>query len=380
MKLFSFLTTKKKGAKTLEEYLQIVKNEPDNPGLHMKIADLYMKKGKKDKAVAEYISAAEGYSKEELYQLAMSIYKTVLSIEPTLIPVYVTLAELYERRGFIGDAAVTYEKLAHNYLKDGNMPAVRDVAERMVNLDPSNQFIRKRAYRFLTSVREAEAAARSETFSVPRDVEEELLTVEPYGGEGGQSRAVDNRRPAESFRQPDDVLNEKDYFDLGAHLDDGGELVISPEAVSFSNASSMEVDTVFEGIRQNIEEGPKEEGFRLHYELGIAYQQMERIDDAIEEFKKALSDPDVRNDCFLRLSGCFREREMYKHAINAARSGLKSRFISQSEFLGLHYELGLTYAAMGEEKKALGSFLEIAKVDANYRDTRQIIEEMKGQS
>jgi len=358
VKLLSFLK-KKKGSKSLEDYLELAKSEPDNPGIHMKIADLHMKKGDKEKAVGEYICAAENYGREELYQLAMSIYKTVLSIDPTLVPVYITLAELYERQGFIGDAAVTYERLAQYYLKQGKRQEVKDVVDKMTNLDPANQFIQKRAQRFLTSIEEADA----EQSGV---IEEELLTIERHGGES-------------SATVSESVIQDKDFFDLGSELDDGRELSLSDGIARKSDFSSMELDRVFEGIRQNIDDSPKEESYRLHYELGIAYQQMDRIEDAIEEFKLALAEPDVKNDCFLRLCSCFREQEMYKHALNAAKSGLKSRFISQVEYLGLHYELGLTYAEMGEYKKALGSFVEIAKVDANYRDTRKIIEEMKGQ-
>ena len=359
MKLLSFLK-KKKGSKTLEDYLTIAQSEPDNPGVHMKIADLYMKNGEKEKAITEYICAAEGYGKEELYQLAMSIYKTVLSIDSTLVPVYITLAELYERQGFIGDAAVTYERLAQYYLKEDKRQEVKDVVDKMMNLDPANQFIQKRAQRFLTSVAE-------EGDSDHAAMEEGLLTVERQGGESAKVSGGEG------------VADEGGFFDLGSTLDDGEEFVPSEKALGSTDETSMEVDTVFQGIRQNIEDSSAEESYRLHYELGIAYQQIERIDDAIEEFKLALAEPNVKNDCFVRLCACFRDKEMFKHAVNAAKSGLKSRFISQGEYLGLHYELGLTYAEMGEYKKALASFVEIAKVDANYRETRQIIDEMKGQ-
>jgi tetratricopeptide (TPR) repeat protein len=318
-----------------------------------------MKKGDKDQAISEYICAAEGYSKEELYQLAMSIYKTVLSIDLTLVPVYITLAELYERQGFIGDAAVTYERLAQYYLKEGKSQEVKDVVDKMTNLDPENQFIQKRAQRFLNTV--------SETAGDQVTLEEGLLTIESQGGEGFQAAV------------PENPIEDKGFFDLGAHLDDGQDFIPSDNAMKGRDASSMEVDAVFEGIQKNIEESSEEESYRLHYEIGIAYQQMDRFDEAIRELKMALGEADVKNDCFIRLCTCFREKEMYKLAVNAAKSGLKSRFISQTEYLGLHYELGLTYAEMGEQKKGLGSFVEIAKVDANYKDTRQIIEEMKGQ-
>lgn len=359
MKLFSFLKKKKKVEKTLDDYLRIAKNEPDNTGVHMKIADFYLKQNKKNEAIKEYLYAAETYAKEELYQLTMSIYKTVLAIDPTLVTVYVTLAELYEKQGFVGDAAATYEKLAHHYLKEKKKEEAESIIKKMVDLDPSNQFIRNKADKFLSRLKgkPAEEIEIEEKAPIPQKRKEEAIRI----------------------ASPEEILEEKDdFFDLGAQLDDERELAVSDEAEEVTDLTSMEVDKVFEGIRQDIGEKTEQEGHRLHYELGIAYQQMERIDEAIEEFKKALSDQEVKNDCFLRLCACFREKEMYKHALNAAKSGLKSRFISQNEFLGLHYELGLTYAEMGENKKAMEAFKEIEKVNPNYKETSSILKELKG--
>jgi len=358
VKLFSFLKKTKKAEKTLDDYIRLAKDEPENTGVHMKIADLYLKKGKKDEAIKEYLFAAQTYAKEELYQLTMSIYKTVLTIEPTLVAVYVTLAELYEKQGFVGDAAATYEKLAHHYAKEKKHDEAERIIKKMVTLDPSNQFIRNKADKFLLSLKGGPAE-----------------TIEREEAPEKQKRKEEDIR----IGSPDEILEEKeDFFDLGAQLDEDRELVVAEEVEEAMDATSMEVDKVFEGIKHEIGEKTEQESHRLHYELGIAYQQMERIDEAIEEFKKALSDQEVKNDCFLRLCACFREKEMYKHALNAAKSGLKSRFISQNEFLGLHYELGLTYAEMGDNKKALATFMEIEKVNANYKDVSTILKELKG--
>ena len=358
MKLLSFIRKKKKGEKTLEDYLRIAKNEPDNTAVHMKIADLYLKKGEKEKAIKEYIYAAEAYSKEELYQLTMSIYKTVLSIDPTLVNVYLTLAELYQRQGFVGDAAATYEKLAQHYIKEKKVNEAQNIIEKMVSLDSSNQYIRKKADKFFGDIK----------------------GIAPETKKIKEKRVAEEKETEEKIKiaSPEEILEEKDFFDLGAQLDDGRELSVSAEVDEVRDDTSMEVEKVFEGIKHDIGEKSPEESYRLHYELGIAYQQMERIDEAIEEFKKALADQEVKNDCFLRLCSCFREKEMFKHAINAAKSGLKSRFISQNEFLGLNYELGLTYAEMGKNKKALQVFKEIGKVNINFKNTKSILEELKG--
>ena len=357
VKFLSFLRKKKSGDKTLNEYLELSKNEPDNIGVHMKIADLYLKDGEKKGAVKEYLYAAETYAKEELYQLTMSIYKTVLSLDPTLVNVYLTLAELYQKLGFIGDAAATYEKLAQYLLTTGKPFEVRNIIERMINLDPSNRFIREKANKFFVALKNVS--------HVKQDSEEELIEV----GE--------NQPEYIKIVPSEEGLSESNYFDLGSQLDDGEELILSADKTEkVKDESSMEVNKVFEGIIKDIAEKPKEEAFRLHYELGIAYQQMEKFDEAIEEFKKALDDQEIKNDCFRRLANCFREKEMYKHSINAAKSGLKSRFVSQREFLELNYELGLTYAGMKESKKALEVFKDIQKVNPSYKDTIKIIDDL----
>ncbi|HAX98350.1 MAG TPA: hypothetical protein DCY12_05560 [Candidatus Atribacteria bacterium] len=356
MKFLSFLKKKKVKEKTLEEYLQLSKKEPDNTGVHMKIADLYLKKGKKQEAIKEYLFSAEIYAKEELYQLAISIYKTIISLDPTLVNVYLTLTELYQKLGFIGDAAVTYERLAQQLFSEGKDSELRNILERMINLDPSNRFFREKANRFL--------GAGKGALSQKKEIDEELIQV---------NEKKSNRINISRMEQPE----EKGFFDLGAQLEDGDELSISTQKTdTIKDESSVEVDKVFEGIIKDIEGKPKEEVTRVHYELGIAYQQMERIDNAIEEFKKALDDQDVKNDCFRRLAICFREKKIYKNAINAAKSGLKSHFVSQKEFLELNYELGLTYAEMGESKKAIEVFQEIQRVDQNFKDTESILEEL----
>lgn len=364
MRLFAFLTKKKRGEKTLADYLRIAKDEPENTGVHIKIADLYLKKGKRGEAIREYIFAAEAYSNEELFQLAISIYKTVLSIDPKLVDIYLTLAELYEKQGFVGDAAATYEKLADHYYQQGKAEEARRIVETMIHLDPANEFIRKKAERFLGNL-----GGPSPLGSAPlSDRESKPAPVR-----------VSKRDQSVRIASPEEIVGDEGFFDLGAQLEDGEDLVVSERNAEIKrDEASLELDEVLKGIKQNIEEKPKEESYRLHYELGIAYQQMEKIEEAIEEFKKALPDQETKNDCFRRLSECFRDKEMYKHAVNAAQSGLKSRFISQSEYLGLHYELGLTYIEMGEEKKAQEAFDEIAKVNVNYKDTKRILEELRG--
>ena len=360
MKFLSFLRKKKKGEKTLKEYLQIAEKEPDNPGVQMKIGDLYLRKGKKTEAIKAYLIAAEIYAKEELHQLAISIYKNILSLDPTQIEVYFTLADLYHKLGFIGDAAATYEKLASQLMQEGKATDLPKVLEKMIMLDPSNRFIRQKADKFFQQLKESYGS------EINPNKEEETIEID----ESKISNSLDERPEG------------RNYFDLVKQLDDGEELVISLQTTEAkSDKSSMEVDKVFEGIIKGIEDKSKEEASRLYYELGIAYQQMDRIDEAIEAFKKALDNQEVKNDCFRRLATCFRKKGLLDYAINAAKSGLKSRFISQKEYLNLNYELGLSYSERGEIKKSIEVFQEIQKISPGFKDTEKLLQNLlRGQN
>ncbi|MCX8012473.1 MAG: tetratricopeptide repeat protein, partial [Desulfobacterota bacterium] len=364
LKLLSFLRKKKKGEKTLREYLKIAAKEPDNPGIQIKIGDLYLKKGKKPEALKSYLIAAEIYRKEELHQLAMSIYKTILSLDPTLVEVYFTLAHLYQNLGFIGDAVATYEKLVSHLMQEGRIIETSEVIKKMVMLDPSNPSIRQKADKYLQQLKEN-------------------YNFEINSNRGGVKISFEQGISGNiEITLPEEKSGEKNYFDLGKELDDGEELLVSLETAKIKqDDSSMEVDKVFERIIKEIDGKTKEEASRLYYELGIAYQQMDRIDEAIEAFKKALDNQDIKNDCFRRLATCFRKKGMLDYAINAAKSGLRSRFISQKEYLNLNYELGLSYSEIGEIQKSIEIFQEIQKISPGFKDTDKILQNLsKGQN
>jgi len=58
-------------------------------------------------------------------------------------------------------------------------------------------------------------------------------------------------------------------------------------------------------IKQGVEKQLSREDTETHYNLGIAYMEMELYDDAMREFKIAMKDPVFEFDCYNRLGLSF---------------------------------------------------------------------------
>ncbi len=97
--------------KAIKEYLKHIEISPKNIRLHLKLGDLYLKNGEKEKAVDEYLKAGELHAEEDLNIQAIAIYKKVVSIDPKDIEALHRMGTLYVKEGFLGNAKSCYERI-----------------------------------------------------------------------------------------------------------------------------------------------------------------------------------------------------------------------------------------------------------------------------
>jgi tetratricopeptide (TPR) repeat protein len=170
---------------------------------------------------------------------------------------------------------------------------------------------------------------------------------------------------------------EEEFFDLASELEkeledeeslEGGELVLAPEEQS--------LEEIVEGFKKGMAETLSADDYDTHYNLGIAYREMELVDEAIGEFQLAAKDPRYLVDCCSLLALCFLEKGFPELAVKWYKEGLESPTISEEETLGLWYELGDLYVSIGEEEQARQQFVEIYGINSSYRDVGRKLEEM----
>lgn len=170
--------------------------------------------------------------------------------------------------------------------------------------------------------------------------------------------------------------SEEGYVDLSSEL--GLE-----EALDFlteSWESDAKGKDTFAEFKHGVEKQLSKEDSETHYNLGIAYMEMELYDDAMREFKIALKDPIFEFDCYNRLGLSFMAKGNYQEAVSNFLKGLKVSGRTNEERKGLMYELGLAYEASGNKQEALEMFKTVYAMDKTFREVSSKVDELGNNS
>jgi tetratricopeptide (TPR) repeat protein len=134
------------------------------------------------------------------------------------------------------------------------------------------------------------------------------------------------------------------------------------------------------------EESAEAEGdYETHYNLGIAYKEMELLDEAVEEFQLAAGMTSPRDgtprylQCCNMLGHCFMRKDMPRLAVMWFKKGLEAPNHTEDEYQALRYDLGTAYEQMGELDKAIDVFTEVYGINISYRGVAEKLRELQEQ-
>ena len=157
-----------------------------------------------------------------------------------------------------------------------------------------------------------------------------------------------------------------EYVDLSAELG----IEESAEVSSPQEGSAIASETYNE-VRTGLEKQLNSEDSETHYNLGIAYMEMELFKEASKEFKLASKDPGLAFDCFTRLGLSALAESEYDEAIGYYLKAMKVEGRTEDERRGCLYELALAYEANSNLEEAAGIFKSIHEVDPGYREVAE---------
>ena len=146
--------------KAVAEYLRIVKEDPSDVRILLKIGDLQVRKGAKDEAVATYSRVALGYNQQGFFLKAVAVYKQILSIDPNLTDLYSKLADLYVKLGLLPEALSNLDALAARFARAGQDEKVVAVLQQMAQVDPANVPSHIKLAELLSKLGRADEAAK----------------------------------------------------------------------------------------------------------------------------------------------------------------------------------------------------------------------------
>jgi tetratricopeptide (TPR) repeat protein len=170
-------------------------------------------------------------------------------------------------------------------------------------------------------------------------------------------------------------------------------MMIMPESAAPSSngngSARPKIDSgladIFEEFRvaAENEEDTSSEDFETHYNMGIAYKEMDLLDEAVREFQTAvgLTLPKDGTSRFLSccnmLGHCFVEKNLPKAAVIWFKKGLEAPGHSEEEYQALRYELAAAFELMGDFGQAVDTFTELYSADVSYRDVADRLHELQ---
>jgi tetratricopeptide (TPR) repeat protein len=169
---------------------------------------------------------------------------------------------------------------------------------------------------------------------------------------------------------------EEDFFDLAGELEQelSKEPVFQGEDLLVQQEQSLE--EIVEGFKRGVAEHLSPTDYDTHFNLGIAYREMGLLDEAIGEFQLSAKDARYLVSCCSMLGLCFLDKGLPELAIKWYRRGLEAEGVTEEDTLGLLYDMGCAYLAMGDNLGAYKTFVDAYGINTNYRDLVARIEEL----
>jgi tetratricopeptide (TPR) repeat protein len=161
------------------------------------------------------------------------------------------------------------------------------------------------------------------------------------------------------------------FFDLTDVL--GDALLETGEGEEMHDATNVvekvqSVDELFSAFREGVEKQVQGDDYDTHYNLGIAYKEMMLLEPAVEEFKKAMVDPERTQECCSMLSICELELGNQEAAIEWLNKGIHAPGFPPEDSIGLRYDLGELFSSMGRQEEAKIEYMAVHELDPDYRE------------
>ena len=125
--------------KAIAMYKKISKLKPSLESV-LKLAELYTQQGLFNDARAQYLQVAEEFLKAGELENAVRIFQKILEMDPENVNMRVRLAEVYIRLGKKNEAWQIFSAAAESLRAKGSLPGAEEVLQRMLTIDPGNTY------------------------------------------------------------------------------------------------------------------------------------------------------------------------------------------------------------------------------------------------
>jgi tetratricopeptide (TPR) repeat protein len=344
------------GAPGVGELESRILEDPDNPELHLQLAERLLGAGEDTRGLEELELSVDGYERLGAWERAAEVAERLVVLAPDTIRHHQKRVELAFRSGERGPLIAAYLDLGDVLARMGATDKALAVFGRVHEHDPRNAH----ALAAMERLRRPPAPAAPPPASPPPAT---------------PPRPVAESRPPSPppARAPEPTEQGPNAFvDLGSMILDQGSTRDTRMRIDRADPKEQdeqkEFQEILEQFKRGIEQNLDSEDYQAHYDLGVAFKEMGLLDEAIAEFQKALRSPEGRLRTSEALGICFYDKGQYGISETVLRRAVETVDGGDEAKIGLLYWLGRAAEAQGKELEAMTSYERALAVDIRFMD------------
>jgi tetratricopeptide (TPR) repeat protein len=356
-----------------------VLDDPENPDIHLELAEKLLAMGEADRVAEEFELALAGYEDRQDWTRASLMADRLVELAPDSIAHHQKRVELAYRTGDRVPLLEAYLGLGDALAKSGALDKAAAVYGRVIEHDPGSV----RAAAALARVGGASAAATPIAQTAPPTAKQTsapkpkapLPPHEPKQSSAPKraSAPPPTTTPGSTpTRQRAASAGHEEFIDLGSMVRDEHSRRDTRMRVNRREPKDQdeqrEFHEILEQFKRGIDENLDSDDHQSHYDLGVAFKEMGLLDEAIAEFQKALRASEGRLRTSEALGMAFFEKGQYAVCESVLRRAVEGSDGSDEAKIGLLYWLGRASEALGKKADAVASYERAVAVDIRFMD------------
>lgn len=331
--------------KALVEFQNALKEFPDDLDIVEKTADVHERLGQLEPAAQCYLQIAAVRQRQGVQDQAVAYWERAARLSPDLIEPHKNLAFYFGTHGEIKQAVRENLTLAQIYRERNMLSEALASVQAAQAIDPANPAV--------VEALEALRAAGVQT------------------GPIGEAASPAAESETETRGSPIDITREKALSDLAESIFE--EVPLRPQP---KQLTKLEVDTLISTALDQQTRGDLEGAIKsyrsilaagvdmaaINFNLGLLYQEAVRLDEAIEQFNKAVNHSEYRLGSLFALGELYRAKGRVDEALSYFLEALKIvdlqtvRREQADDLIQVYESLAETFAAKGEAQQS-GAFV-----------------------
>ena len=378
------------GTPSLADLEDRVLDDPENPDVHLAMAEGLLAAGETGRVSEELELALAGYEDREDWTRAAQMADRLVALTPDSVSCHQKRVELAYRAGDRAPLLEAYLGLGDALSKSGALDKAIAVYNRVIEHDPKHARAAAALARLGAPVpgkveppREqppkAAAVPPPKTAPPPPPAPAQRAAPKAPTPPARPTEPAPPSAPPPAPRRPA-AAPTGDFVDLGSMVFEEENRRDTRMRVNRREPQDQdeqrEFHEILEQFKRGIDQNLDSDDYETHYDLGIAFKEMGLLDEAIAEFQKALRASEGRLRTSEALGMAFYEKGQYAVCESVLRRAVEGLPGSDEAKIGLLYWMGRASESLGKEADAIAAYERALVVDISFMDLSKRVQRL----